>query len=57
MATWEFDEAEEYLEILIELAATKRPQIIIRGEDRFVVVSAAEWDALTRPKGKSRPKD
>ena len=57
MATWEFDEAEAYLEILIELAEKMRPQIIIQGEERFVLLSAAEWDALTKPKGKRRHKD
>jgi hypothetical protein len=57
MATWEFDEAEAYLEIVIELAEKMRPQFIIRGEDRFVLLSAAEWDALTKPKGKRRHKD
>ncbi|MGI0135143.1 MAG: type II toxin-antitoxin system prevent-host-death family antitoxin [Candidatus Micrarchaeaceae archaeon] len=43
--SWSFEDAQENFEEMLDLAETEGPQLITRGEDRFYMVSIADWRA------------
>jgi len=44
--TWDFDEARDRLDEVVDLALTEGPQVVMHRNDRVVVLSAARYDEL-----------
>ena len=44
--TWDFAEAKDRFEEVVDLALTEGPQTIARGDDRVVVISAETFGEL-----------